>query len=137
MSRELDELKEQVSELSKQGRLNEVGPVLEQAAELTRQEYGDEHAAYAAILNEVGGLYRATGEYTKSERAFVKAMDILAKFPGKDHPDYATTINNLAGLYRLTGDHSKAESLFLEAIDVYAETIGRKHFLEIKEALDR
>ena len=114
MSRELDRVQAQIADLNRQGRYKETEPLLEQAAELTRMECGDDHVAYGAILNELGGLYRSLGEYAKSESAFIKAMDVLAKSLGRDHPDYATTINNLAGTYRLKGDYSKAEPLFLE-----------------------
>ena len=125
MSKELDELKAQWNQLLQQGKYTEAEPLLVQAAQLTRKEFGDQHVATASILNEIGGLYRATGEYAKSESAFVEATEILARFPGKDHPDYATTINNLAGLYRLMGEHSKGEALFIEANEIYANTLGK------------
>jgi len=128
MSVKLDELNAKISELNNQGCFTEVVPLLEEAVELTRMECGDNAPQYVAILNELSGLYRALGEYDKSESAFVKAEMILAS-GGKENPDYATTINNLAGTYRLKRDYEKAESLFKNAIEIYKNTLGAEHFL--------
>ncbi|MCQ2560015.1 MAG: tetratricopeptide repeat protein, partial [Clostridia bacterium] len=83
---------------------------------------------YLAMLNELGGLYRAEGKYAEAEAAFKKAKTGLAAWNDQS-PDYATTINNLAGLYRLTGQFAKAEKLFQETLQIYAQTVGKNHFL--------
>jgi tetratricopeptide (TPR) repeat protein len=125
MSYDLQGLQNNVDGLTAQGKYGE-------AIELLKTEalsVHNDNAVTGAILNELGGLCRAVGQYTESESAFKKAMEILSLYPGKDDPDYATTLNNLAGTYRLMGEENKAESLFIEAVNIYSRTLGKTHFL--------
>lgn len=119
----MEELNKWISILSQYGRLREVEPLLLQTSRLAHREYGENHPAHVSILNDLGGLYRSTGEYSKPEPSFLKAMQFLGNTLGKDHSGYATCINNLAGLYRLTGDYPRADQLFLEASDIYAHPL--------------
>lgn len=50
--------------------LTDVERLLGQAVEPARNEYGKNNPYYAAYLNDPGGLYRATGEYSKSKERF-------------------------------------------------------------------
>lgn len=129
MTNELREILGQVDKIYKLGRRKEAEPILLEGAEKLKSLYGEDTTDYAAILNELGGLYKEISEYSKSEDAFLRAQKILSKVLGEEHPDYATTINNLAGLYRLMNKHEESEKLFKEAIMIYEKTLGKNHFL--------
>jgi tetratricopeptide (TPR) repeat protein len=54
----------------------------------------------AFSLDNLAGLYRAQGQYTKAESLHQRALAIFEKALGPEHPDVATSLNNLALLYR-------------------------------------
>ena len=95
MEGKLDDISEQIENLEKQGKIRDIAPLLEQRAEGIRIESGENSGKYAAVLNELGGLYRAIGDYKKAEAPFLKARDILEATTGGNHPDYATTLTCL------------------------------------------
>ena len=73
----------------------------------------------ALVYNELGGLYRGTGQYEKSLEAFEKAKRLGE---GRLEPgEYATILNNMAGTLRQMREYSRAEELFLEAIKLYQQ----------------
>jgi len=57
----------------------------------------------AVSLNNLAGLYWATGRYAEAEPLYVRALQIAEKDLGKDHLEVARSLNNLAVLYRETG----------------------------------
>ena len=93
------------------------------------EKYGVNSAGFASLLNELGGFYRTTSRYQKSEEFFLKAKEIIERTMGEENPDYATTLNNLAGVYRLTGDFIKAEKMFLRAIEIYKRISYEESFV--------
>lgn len=129
MNAKLEEIRQEIDRLNRQSRYAELLPLVEQATIWTRQEYGEYSAEYAAALNELGGVYRAIGNYPQSLAAFTRALETAGLVFGVIDPNYATTVNNLAGLYRLMGELDKAEQFFRKAIAIYANTVGKTHFL--------
>ena len=77
------------------------------------------------ICNELGTLYRGTGQFGKAEEIFAVARDNIITHLGKDTLEYATILNNMAGNERLAGDLEKAEKSFLESARIYEKVIGR------------
>ena len=81
------------------------------------------------ICNELGTLYRGTGQFRKAEGVFDIAKDNIITFLGKDNMEYATILNNIAGNKRLQGDLEGAEKMFLECADIYESTVGKDSVL--------
>lgn len=77
----------------------------------------------ATSLNNLAGLYRATGRYSEAEPLYQQALELRKRLLGDNHPAFATSLNNLAGLYKSTGQYSKAELLYQQALEL------RKHLL--------
>ncbi|MDR1194092.1 MAG: tetratricopeptide repeat protein [Peptococcaceae bacterium] len=124
-----DELKETLTRLDREGNYQAMLPLLEEAAGLTRDKYGDASAEYGAALNDWGAVLRDIGRYQEAEDAFIKARAALEVSRGAGHPDYATTLNNIAGLYRLWEKYDKAEEFYIAALAIYQKTLGEEHFL--------
>src|ERR1700731_4832278 len=68
--------------------------------------YLKEHPDTAQSLNNLGELYRFTGEYAKAEPLYQEALQICRKVLGPEHPHTATNLNNLAALYRDMGEYA-------------------------------
>jgi len=105
------------------------GPALEdRLRELEAQSaaaFGEESREHASLLSELGAFYRGQGRFEESERAFLRAMDLLAEGTA----DWATAVNNLAGTHRMMKKLDEAEEEFTRAGDCYAATLGRDHVL--------
>lgn len=127
----LKEIDYQFGKLNMDDMENYLTSTINKAAE----RYGEDSTGFAALLNELGGFYRAVSKYEKAEEVFVKAKTIIQKAAGENNANYATTINNLAGVYRLNGSYKQAEQLFSEAIRIY-KLIGLSESFVYSSALN-
>lgn len=76
----------------------------------------------AALCNELGGLYCAAGSYEKSERAFLRAVELLGGSEELRRSDSrAAVMENLGSLYRLAGQYDKALEQFNAVREIYDE----------------
>ena len=82
---------------------------------------------YAASLNNLAGLYEATGRYAEAEPLYQQAAEIRRNILGEQHRDYAQSLNNLAGLYQTTRRYTEAEPLYSQAIDIVRASLGTEH----------
>ena len=57
----------------------------------------------ATSLNNLAELYRAQGQYAKSEPLYQRALGIAEKALGPEHPNVATLRKNYAALVRAAG----------------------------------
>lgn len=128
---QLDKLQEQIKVLEHQGQHLELVPKLEEKLKLIGEIYGEDSVEYAAALNDYASIHRSIGNHEQSEKAFIKAAEILKVQLGEQHPDYGTTINNIAGLYRLMHRWADSEKAFLRCLDIYRRSLGNDHFLTI------
>ncbi|WP_375473900.1 tetratricopeptide repeat protein [uncultured Nostoc sp.] len=81
----------------------------------------------ATSLNNLAGIYRATGRYSEAEPLYKQALELTKRLLGENHPAFATSLNNLAGLYKSTGQYSKAELLYQEALELRKRLWGEHH----------
>ncbi len=59
-----------------QGRYNEALPIAETVLRLGEQKFGPDHPTTAALLNDVGTLYKAQGRYAEAESLYRRALAI-------------------------------------------------------------
>ena len=83
----------------------------------------------AAIINELGSLYRCQGRTDESIESFETLAEMLKIRVGTENEEYANVVNNLAGAYRLKGDYDKAIRNFETARDIYEKGIGKNSYL--------
>ena len=97
--------------------------ILEQVA----AEHGKVGTEYAAALNNLANIYKATGRYSKAEPLYKEALSISRSALETDHSDTATGLNNFAHLLYLQGRYSKAEPLYKEALSTRCSMLGADH----------
>ncbi|MBD2526353.1 tetratricopeptide repeat protein [Nostoc sp. FACHB-133] len=81
----------------------------------------------ANSLNNLAGIYRATGQYSEAEPLYKQALELRKRLLGENHPSFATSLNNLAGLYKSTGQYAKAELLYQQALELRKRLWGENH----------
>ena len=79
---------------------------------------GEQHAVYAAFLNNRAALYTALGNLRVAESDYRKALELKKKIYGPDALPVGPSLRNLARLvYGRSPD--EGEKLFQEAVDLY------------------
>ena len=69
-------LNKQAYTYQEQGRYAEAEPLYEQALDIFRQVYGEQHPHVATSLNNLAALYRSQGRSAEAEPLFLQALDI-------------------------------------------------------------
>jgi serine/threonine-protein kinase len=87
----------------------------EEALELRRSLYGEDHTGVAAILNDMA-LTLEPIDPAAADTLLERAVEINARIHGPDHAQTLTMMNNLAGRWRDSGNHAKAEPLYREVL---------------------
>jgi tetratricopeptide (TPR) repeat protein len=88
----------------------------------------------AHVLDELGVLYKFSGDRSASEVAYAGALELLIAVGGQDHPDVATIEHNLGGLAHAHGDGATAEHHARRAVELHERSLGADHLATV---LDR
>ncbi len=81
----------------------------------------------AAVLDNLGGLYRDQGKNQAAESLYKQALEIRENVLGSNHPAVGITLNNLAGLYRAQGKYEIAEPLYKRDLEISEKELGPNH----------
>src|SRR5208337_569715 len=114
----LDILHLQIQELYGEGKFKEAIPLAEKVVAVTKRSKGDGDPETAGSLNDLAGLYQATGDYAKAEPVCKEALEICQKVLDPRDPETARALHNLAALYSAIGDYAKAEPLGKKALEI-------------------
>ena len=79
------------------------------------------------LHGNLGLHYRETGNFQKSESAYLKALQIGQQLFGGDNIESAFIYNNIGSLYRNMGNLNQAEYYFLKFYNVIAAKNGKTH----------
>ena len=82
------------------GRTREAAPLIREALEIRRREFGPEHTEVAASLESLGLLQLGLGEVDASGASLEEALAIRRRLLGDNHPLLANTLFHL-GTHRL------------------------------------
>jgi WD40 repeat protein/Tfp pilus assembly protein PilF/uncharacterized caspase-like protein len=124
---EAAKLHNQAQQLGNQKKYAEAIPLVLEAFKLRKELLGEEHRDTLATLNNVGWLYRDSGDYAQAARLLQKAVELRKKVLGANHPDYAYSLNVLGWLERYQRDWKKAEDCFRTARETLKEAVGEEH----------
>ena len=102
-------------------------PLYKRVLLISEQVFGSSHPETAAVLNNLGGLYKAQGKYAEAESLFRRALAIREQESGSGHPNTANSLNNLALLYVAQGRYAEAEPLFWRALAIREQVLGSNH----------
>ena len=108
-------------------RLRDALAPAEKALEIRRRLLGEEHFETLSSLDQVGYIYRQTGDYARARPITVRLPELYRKVDGELHPDYCTAMHNLASMYENQGDLSKAEAIYEQALDLYRKVFGEQN----------
>src|SRR5919199_927061 len=115
-AKNLKQLSRRAVQLYHEGQYSQAVSLTEEALELARQVWGEEHPNIATSLNNLAVLYKLQGSLAEVEPLYQEALAMRQRlFPG-DYPDVAESLNNLAGLYESQGRLKAAEPLYEEAL---------------------
>jgi len=118
---------EEVEKLERAGRLNDALPLAQQYVALTRQRYGEDHAAFATAIGWLGQIYYDKKNYLEAEPLFLRELAIDKKALGPDHLNVGVVLNRLAELYRAQDRSAEAEPLFKRALAIDETALGPEH----------
>jgi tetratricopeptide (TPR) repeat protein len=93
----------------------------------THQSQND--ANVATTLNNLGELYRETGQIDDATPRLQKALEIMRELPGNHKMGIATTQNNLGLVYMGQQRFDEAERHLTVARDLRLEELGEDHWL--------
>lgn len=103
----------------------------EEAESLNRQflreaenRWGPNSDGMATALNNLAGLYREIGLYSKAEPLFLRSIAINEKIGGNG---LDVTLHNLGNLYQEKGDHEKAKALLDRSLKLMEQRVGKDH----------
>lgn len=102
-------------------------PIYEEMLQIIEAKLEPENIAVAAILNDLGELYRHMGNYEKALQLYQRALEINEKVLGPQHPGIAITLNNLALIYRYIENYEKALEFNQRALEIREQALGPQH----------
>lgn len=82
--------------------------------------------------NELGYVYKVSGDYAQAEKYYKIAIDIDKANFGDNHPNTAMPMANLGSLYASTQRFDEAEPFLLCAADIYEKSEDKYYFKAAK-----
>ncbi|MCB1588185.1 MAG: tetratricopeptide repeat protein, partial [Xanthomonadales bacterium] len=108
-------------------RYDEAAPLLESALAKIDSLLGQEHPAYALVLNNYANLVGNRGEWERSLVLHNQAVTLRRQNLGIDHKDLAESLMNRGNVYKQLGQPRKALEDITAAVDIYHRTVGDSH----------
>lgn len=91
------------------------------------QELRDQPVIQAQLLNTVGRVFYALGNYPEAESTLTRALGLRRRATGNASADVAETLGHLADLRRHLGDVRGADTLYGQAYAIEVATYGPIH----------
>lgn len=98
--------------------------LLQKALSLQRQLLEASHPDLIRTINNLGLLYRSTGDFRRGEELLLEALSKQELALGQHHIDVAQTQYNLGRLYRAQGAYLKAEPFYWQALRTRESILG-------------
>jgi tetratricopeptide (TPR) repeat protein len=102
-------------------------PYLAHGRAAAARAQGREEIAAARLLNELGRLLHAQGDYAAARPLFDRALAIDEAVRGPDDPSTAASVAWLAYLYKTQGDYAAARPLYERALAITERALGPTH----------
>jgi CHAT domain-containing protein/tetratricopeptide (TPR) repeat protein len=106
-----------------EGAFDEAIALLRDQVDTRRRHLGDNGAAVATSLNNLGYVLDLAGEYGEAEEMYRAAIEIDREVLGNRHPGLAAELDNLAAFLADGGLHEEARALNREALAIF-ERVG-------------
>jgi CHAT domain-containing protein/tetratricopeptide (TPR) repeat protein len=109
------------------GRYHEAEPLLLEAKNIRKLQYGEDHPKYAKSLNNLARLYEQQYRLNQARDNYLAAIAIV-KDRKELQSDLALYSNNLALLLMIEQKYDKAEAYIKTAQEIYANLYGETDF---------
>jgi eukaryotic-like serine/threonine-protein kinase len=81
----------------------------------------------ATVLNNVGNVYEAKGEWTRALEMHSEALALRERALGPDHPLVARSLSNLGDVHLARGEPTAARKLQERALEINKKVLGEAH----------
>jgi len=81
----------------------------------------------AAMTNNLGFLYKTSGDLDAAESQFLRALEIVHSQLGQEHEKTATVSSNLGALYQAAGFHEQSREMHMMALETRRTLLGEEH----------
>lgn len=98
-----------------------------EAEQIALKKLGIETQLYGNCAFNLGSVNYVKGDYSESEKWYIKSQEIRKRVLGIQHLDYAKSLNSLGVLYYKKGNYEKTEPLYLEALGIREKNLGKEH----------
>ncbi len=94
------------------------GVPLQGWAGVAQSEAANPAIEWAIACDDIGNLYRLSGNFDLAYRLFKAALDVKSTVLGKEHLSLANSYDNLGSLYQTQNNYAECESFFADALDI-------------------
>lgn len=119
-----DQLALQAKQLTKEHKLAEAVRITRQALDTRKTLLGEDHVAYATLLQQLAFLYRDQGADATAEPLYEQVVAIRKRIFGEHHPDFASSLSHLGIVCWHREKYARAEQLFRQALEIDRQTRG-------------
>ena len=105
------------------GEFDKAARQLEQAIEIRRALFGEDHADLIQSMNALAILRGSERKFAEAQQLFEQALSARERLFGKEHPEVAQSLQNLGRLFMETEKLDEAEACFAQA-----RAIRERHF---------
>ena len=108
---QFDELNDKIIVLFQQGKYLEAEELAQEALELIKEKFGQNHLQVATSLDTLALIYYTQGKYQQTEPLYKEALSIKENILGKNHPDLIHLLDNMSKFYRTIGNEAEAQEI--------------------------
>lgn len=95
------------------------------AAAMIKRDSGENHMAYATILDDLAAIYLSINQVNEAEAFSSTALNIILHEKGVNSIEYASSRINTGNILTLKGEHEQAEKVFHESIEIIEKIRGQ------------
>ena len=110
----------------RQGKYSEAEPMYNEALDICRRLYGNDHPSVIMGLNRLAALNCAQADFYLSEPLYMEALQIRKRLLDDGDPKIAESLSNLANVYSEQGKYAKAEPMLREAMSIIKDALGEE-----------
>lgn len=125
---EVLQARQEAEVLYKEGRTEEIIPLVEKTIVRVEDELGPQHWYLGEGYDVLARLHAYLhNDWDRARSYFEKALAIRTESLGAEHPDTLETINFMGYLFQVTGELKRAEENFQKALTLREKILGPDH----------
>ena len=99
----------------------------QQALQLAKQRYGEQHSDVADSLSYIGSALNALGKPAEGLGYHKQALKILKTLYNEHHPEVASSLNNIGSALEALGKPAEGLEYFKQALEIWQTLYGYHH----------